>query len=220
MIKSLSIIFPMYNETKRLFRTFDDIEKFQRRNLIKNLEYIFVDDGSSDDSIKKVLNFFKNKKKIKYKIIKIIKPEKAKNKNKLIPDTNIKASHVKKIKIVWPTSGWDINKIIIGSISKKLKKYFIYKLFLFLELRIDAIITIIKGFNNSIGWNLGKKRKSSHLFEPFTSTPINGTKTKDIRQIKNKNFDKINNFSAFKYERKNNIPRPNKINTKCLKKKR
>ena len=59
----------MYNETKRLFRTFDDIEKFQKRNLIKNLEYIFVDDGSSDDSIKKVLNFFKNKKKIKYKII-------------------------------------------------------------------------------------------------------------------------------------------------------
>ena len=71
MIKSLSIIFPMYNETKRLFRTFDDIEKFQKRNLIKNLEYIFVDDGSSDDSIKKVLNFFKNKKNIKYKIVKI-----------------------------------------------------------------------------------------------------------------------------------------------------
>ena len=56
MIKSLSIIFPMYNETKRLFRTFDDIEKFQRRNLVRNLEYLFVDDGSSDDSIKKVLN--------------------------------------------------------------------------------------------------------------------------------------------------------------------
>ena len=58
MIKSLSIIFPMYNETKRLFRTFDDIEKFQRRNLIKNLEYIFVDDGSLDDSINKVSNQF------------------------------------------------------------------------------------------------------------------------------------------------------------------
>ena len=40
-------------------------------------------------------------KNIKYKIIEIIKPKKAKNKNKLIPDTNIKASHVKKIKIVW-----------------------------------------------------------------------------------------------------------------------
>ena len=159
-------------------------------------------------------------KNIKYKIIEIIKPKNAKNKNKLIPDTNIRASHVKKIKIVWPTSGWEINKIIIGNINKKLKKYFKYKLVLFLELRIDAIITIIKGFNNSIGWNLGKKRKSSHLFEPFTSTPINGTKTKDIRQIKNKNFDKINNCSAFKYERKNNIPRPSEINTKCLKKKR
>ena len=60
MIKSLSIIFPMYNETKRLFRTFDDIEKFQRTNLVRNLEYIFVDDGRSDDSIKKVINLKKN----------------------------------------------------------------------------------------------------------------------------------------------------------------
>tara|TARA_B000000437_G_scaffold109756_1_gene79708 strand:- start:47 stop:280 length:234 start_codon:yes stop_codon:yes gene_type:complete len=70
-------------------------------------------------------------KNIKYKIIEIIKPKNAKNKNKLIPDTNIKASHVKKIKIVWPISGWDINKIIIGNINKKLKKYFKYKLVLF-----------------------------------------------------------------------------------------
>ena len=47
------------------------LRNFKRRNLVRNVEYIFVDDGSSDDSIKKVLKFFKNKKKIKYKIIKI-----------------------------------------------------------------------------------------------------------------------------------------------------
>ena len=147
----------------------------------------FPEDGSKNEVIliRIYLNF--ETKNIKYKIIKIIKPKNTKNKNKLIPDTNINASHVKKIKIVWPTSGWDINKIIIGNINKKLKKYFKYKLFLFLELRINATITIIKGFKISIGWNLGKNKNSSHLFEPFTSTPINGTKTKDIRQIKNNN---------------------------------
>ena len=71
MIKSLSVVIPMFNETNRLFRTFKDIERFKKQNLIKNMEYIFVDDGSSDDSIKKVNNFFKNKKKFNYQIIKI-----------------------------------------------------------------------------------------------------------------------------------------------------
>ena len=71
MIKSLSVIFPMYNESNRLFRTFRDIEKFEKQKIINNVEYVFVDDGSSDDSTKKVNNFFKNKKKIKYKILKI-----------------------------------------------------------------------------------------------------------------------------------------------------
>ena len=142
------------------------------------------------------------------------------NKNKLIPDTNIKVSHVKKIRIVWPISGCDINKIIIGNINKKLKKYFKYKLLLFSELRIEAIITIIKGFKISIGWNFGKKEKSSHLVEPLTSTPIIGTKIKDIRQTKNNNFDNVYNFSTFKYERKNTVTRPSEINIKCLKKNR
>ena len=58
MIKSLSIIFPMYNETNRLFRTFQRYRKISKRNLVKNFEYIFVDDGSSDDSIKKIIKFF------------------------------------------------------------------------------------------------------------------------------------------------------------------
>jgi glycosyltransferase involved in cell wall biosynthesis len=50
MIKSLSIIFPLYNESKRLKYCFKNIEKFNKNSKIKNLEYIFVDDGSLDNS--------------------------------------------------------------------------------------------------------------------------------------------------------------------------
>ena len=45
--------------------------------------------------------------------------------NKLIPETNIKDSHVRKINKLWPISGWEIKKIIIGVSIIKLKKYLI-----------------------------------------------------------------------------------------------
>ena len=77
MIKSLSIIFPLYNESKRLKYCFKNIEKFNKNSKIKNLEYIFVDDGSLDNSHNLILDFIKQKKlerkKIKYKIIKFKK---------------------------------------------------------------------------------------------------------------------------------------------------
>ena len=31
------------------------------------------------------------------------------------------------------------------------------------------------GFTNSIGWNLGRKNRSIHLFDPLISIPIMGT---------------------------------------------
>ena len=46
---------------------------------------------------------------------------------------------------------------------------------------------IKKGLIISIGWNLGKNPKSIHLFEPFTSMPMNCTKTKVINEIPNTN---------------------------------
>ena len=77
MIKSLTIIFPLYNESGRLKYCFDDIEKFNIKKKIKSLEYIFVDDGSTDGSsqiIKKFINKKKKEKKnIKYKLLKISK---------------------------------------------------------------------------------------------------------------------------------------------------
>ena len=41
---------------------------------------------------------------------------------------------------------------------------------------ILAAKSIKNGFTISIGWNIGRKIKSIHLFDPFISTPINGTK--------------------------------------------
>ncbi len=51
------------------------------------------------------------------------------------------------------------------------------------------MIIIRNGFKISIGWNLGIKGKSIHLIEPFTSTPINGIKAKNMKKIKNKNLE-------------------------------
>ena len=77
MIKSLSIIFPLYNESKRLKYCFQNINKFNTNSKIKNLEYIFVDDGSLDESYNLILDFIKKEKKknkkIKYKAIKFKK---------------------------------------------------------------------------------------------------------------------------------------------------
>ena len=53
---------------------------------------------------------------------------------------------------------------------------------------------IVKGLTNSIGWNLGKKNKSSHLFDPLTSVPIIGTKNKRNKEIKNKKIDNLKRF--------------------------
>ena len=76
MIKSLSIIFPLYNESKRLKYCFEDIKKFNAKKKIKSLEYIFVDDGSTDESaqiIKKFITKKKEKKNVRYKFLKISK---------------------------------------------------------------------------------------------------------------------------------------------------
>ena len=63
MINSLSVVFPLYNESKRLHFTFKDIKNFNKGK-IKKLEFVFVDDGSIDNStkvLKKNLKYLKKK---------------------------------------------------------------------------------------------------------------------------------------------------------------
>ena len=70
-IKNLSVVIPLFNEAHRTEYTFKILKDFIKKNKI-NLEIIFVDDGSGDQSAKKIKSFFlqiKNKKKIKYQLI-------------------------------------------------------------------------------------------------------------------------------------------------------
>ena len=66
MIKSLSVILPLYNEQHRLNKLFSEIKK-QKYFKKRNAEFIFVNDGSNDKSLQMIENFkSKNKKKIGY----------------------------------------------------------------------------------------------------------------------------------------------------------
>ena len=68
MINKISIIFPIYNEEKRLSKSLIDIEDFIKLEKSLKTQIIFVNDGSKDRSLKLLFSF---KNKIKKKNIKI-----------------------------------------------------------------------------------------------------------------------------------------------------
>ena len=67
MIKSLTIIFPIFNEEIRLKKSLNDVKKFVDANHDLNLEIIFVDDGSSDNSKLIIQKFIKENENNIYK---------------------------------------------------------------------------------------------------------------------------------------------------------
>ena len=76
MIKSLSIIFPVFNEKLRLKSSFNHILSFLKKKKKFKIEIIFVDDGSKDNSYSLINEFIKNcrsskiNNKVKFQIIK------------------------------------------------------------------------------------------------------------------------------------------------------
>ena len=92
-------------------------------------------------------------------------------------------------------------------------------LLFFSDSNINAMIIIIKGFKSSIGWNLGKNKKSNHLFEPLISTPIIGTNTKKTKKIKKDIIDTRYKFFLSRAEKKIIQKKPIIMKKKCLKKK-
>ena len=85
---------------------------------------------------------------------------------------------------------------------------------------VEDTSIIKKGFNNSIGWYLGNgPPKSIHLLEPLTSTPIKGTKSKLVKNIKNNSRLKFIKFLLSTNERNNRTRNPNKTKAECLMKK-
>jgi len=101
----------------------------------------------------------------------------------LIPEVKIKTAQEKTTNNVWPISGCVINSNDIIEIRIVDIKY-LEIIFVLLLQRIVARTIIKKGFKTSIGWNLGKKNRSNHLLEPFTSIPIIGTKNKEKKDTK------------------------------------
>ena len=122
------------------------------------------------------------------------------NKYKLIPEVKIKTAQEKITNKVWPISGWIIKSDEIIVIIKIESRY-LDIIFALLLQRIVAKVIIKKGFKTSIGWNLGKKNKSIHLFEPFTSIPIIGTKNKENKDIKKRIIEYLNNWSVLNDEK-------------------
>ena len=83
--------------------------------------------------------------------------------------------------------------------------------------KIVATKIIIKGLTSSIGWNLGRKKRSNHLLEPLTSEPNNGTKNKNNKEIINKKIESLKRFFSFKDEKNIKTIIPREIYAKCLK---
>ena len=96
-------------------------------------------------------------------------------------------------------SGWTINNKEIKEI-KIVDAIYLNNIFNLLLHKIVAKIITKNGFRTSMGWNLGKKNKSIHLLDPLTSTPTNGTKNKQISEIKKRNIEYLYNWSKLKEE--------------------
>ena len=100
---------------------------------------------------------------------------------------------------VWPMSGCTINSKEIAEI-KIADAIYLNNIFGLLLHKIFAKIITKNGFRSSMGWNLGKINKSIHLLDPLTSTPTNGTKNKEINEIKKRKIEYLYNWYEFKEE--------------------
>ena len=117
----------------------------------------------------------------------------------LIPDVKIRTAQENTTNKVWPISGWAIkNKEMID--IKIIDIKYLNKIFDLISHKIVARIITKNGFRTSMGWNLGRKNKSIHLLEPLTSIPMNGTKNKEINEIKNRKIEYLYNWFEFNEE--------------------
>ena len=136
----------------------------------------------------------------------------------LIPDIKIKTDQLKKTNKVWPISGCAASNKAISRVIKKVDKYLKYMFAYFSLLKITLIKIIKNGLTSSIGWNIGKKYKSIHLWALLTSTPIIGTKNKVIKENMNIKGEKLKSFFSLMVDKIKIINTPKNTNVKCFKK--
>ena len=122
MIRSISVILPLFNEEKRLKKAFRKIVNFSKKNNINLKEFIFVNDGSSDKSEEMIKKFIKDNKKFKKGKFNYFKLQKNSGKGAALK------LGVKKAKGEWIlTSDIDFS-VSLFEINKWLKKKYISNL--------------------------------------------------------------------------------------------
>lgn len=182
MIRELTIVFPLFNEGKRLKKTFLQIKNFKRK-IKKKIEIIFVDDGSIDNS-NILINKFKNEVSSKNFLIKIRKLKKNMGKGYALK-TGVKMSSLNWILttdidlsvslfqiLVWEKSyNFKSNEVIFGSrnhkkskVTKNFFRFFLGKIFNFL---VDNILNISL-LDTQCGFKLYKKSTAKKIFLNLT----------------------------------------------------
>lgn len=62
----ISVIVPCFNEEKSLPFFYEKIKKISTKMDFVSFEYLFIDDGSNDDTLKEIKKYSKNDKRVKY----------------------------------------------------------------------------------------------------------------------------------------------------------
>ena len=191
MFESVSIIYPVFNEAKRLQKTFLDIKKFEKLNKFTKIEYIFVNDGSSDETLSIIKK--KIKQNVRFKVVTYDKNmgkgyalkrgvQVAKNDWVLTTDADCSVSNFQLQKWIQKKYLDQDNLIYFGSrnhpssiVKKKTARkiigmifkliiHYIYYLFFYSINNITLIIIAIINLPNGIG-SLRSSSNSSILFD-------------------------------------------------------
>ena len=177
MIKSISIIYPIYNEQKRLSKTIKDINKFDKSNNSIKKEFILVNDGSTDNTLSIIKNNFNNNERIKiinYKKNRgkgyALKLGVAHSKNRWILTTDSDCSVSNFQLNSWIKSNYINNKnfIYFGSrnlsksvVKKKLTRIIVGKIFIFLS----KVLFKINLSDTQCGFKLYKSTYAKKIFK-------------------------------------------------------
>tara|TARA_Y100000590_G_scaffold428035_1_gene538927 strand:+ start:456 stop:1184 length:729 start_codon:yes stop_codon:yes gene_type:complete len=181
MIKSLSIIFPVFNEELRLKSSFDHIKSFLKKKKKLKIEIIFVDDGSNDNSYNLINRFIQNlhsKKGTKFKVIKLrsnlgkggalkLGIKKAKHDWILTTDIDMSVSLFQIFNWIENKSIDNKNSVFFGSRSHKksiVKRDILRKLLGDIGSFLILVILNIKIKDTQCGYKLYKKRYAKFAF--------------------------------------------------------
>ncbi len=184
MISELSIVFPLFNEERRLKKTFLAISNFKKKVRKRKIEIIFIDDGSIDKSDLLIRQFIEKISSKKF-IVKIFKLKKNMGKGyalkvgvnkcslKWILTSDIDLSVPLSQIFVWEKGDYfKLNQVIFGSrnhkkskVNKNFLRFILGKFFNFFVLTILNISLL----DTQCGFKVYKKSIAKKIFSKLTN---------------------------------------------------